>query len=431
LENAHVDIELQSGLHARVRLALSDDEARTVTPGLKSLENAIASMSDPAGTSTTDVRLADVVVAWNVLRHFYPYWKEAGVDWDTRLRGQLELAAAAQDRRRHHEALRVLVAAARDGHGRVIDTTRQGRPGFLPVQLVLIDGAFVIRASASPREAPVGSIVRTLGDRSTSELFQEGLRLNSGTAQWRESVALREMVSCDHGTTLVMRLQLPDGRADDVSVSCTASSLVSEPRPASIAEVRSGYWYVDLTRATRAEVTASLQTLAGARGIVLDVRGYPTDAGFAILPHLMAQAETDQWMHIPHIVGPFGHVERWASAGWNLQPATPQLGARRVFLTDGRAISYAESVMGYVVDRKLGTILGGPTAGANGNVASASVPGGFTMTFTGMRVTGHDGQRPFHLLGVVPDIALRPTLAGIRAGRDELLERALEVLGAP
>ena len=107
---------------------------------------------------------------------------------------------------------------------------------------------------------------------------------------------------------------------------------------------------------------------------------------------------------------------------------TPHLAAKRVFLTNGRAISYAESVMGYVADRKLATIIGSTTAGTNGNVHRFEVPGGFAIFFTGMRVTRHDGRTPFHLAGVQPDIALEPTLAGIRTGRDELLERALAYL---
>ena len=99
-----------------------------------------------------------------------------------------------------------------------------------------------------------------------------------------------------------------------------------------------------------------------------------------------------------------------------------------VFLTDGRAISYAESVMGYVADRKLATIVGGTTAGANGNVVAFTVPGGFRLAFTGMRVTGHDGQTPHHLAGVKPDIPMAPTIAGLRAGRDEVLERAVSLI---
>ena len=51
-----------------------------------------------------------------------------------------------------------------------------------------------------------------------------------------------------------------------------------------------------------------------------------------------------------------------------------------MFLTDGGAISYAESVMGYVADRKLG-IVGSPTAGTNGNVATFVTPG--EVNFTG------------------------------------------------
>ena len=96
-------------------------------------------------------------------------------------------------------------------------------------------------------------------------------------------------------------------------------------------------------------------------------------------------------------------------------------------MTDGRAISYAESVMGYVKDRKLGTIVGSTTAGANGNVIRFPVPGGLTAGFTGMRVIGHDGHTPFHLAGVQPDAPVTPTIKGRREGRDEVLEQALSL----
>ena len=84
--------------------------------------------------------------------------------------------------------------------------------------------------------------------------------------------------------------------------------------------------------------------------------------------------------------------------------------------------------MGYIADRKLGTIVGSATAGANGNVVVFVVPGGFRIGFTGMRVTGHDGQAPHHLVGIKPDIPIAPTIAGLRAGRDEVLDRALSAI---
>jgi C-terminal processing protease CtpA/Prc len=163
--------------------------------------------------------------------------------------------------------------------------------------------------------------------------------------------------------------------------------------------------------------------------VIFDMRGYPGDAGAGILPHLLDAPETDRWMHVPQIVGPFLQTAGWQSFGWDLKPASPRIAGKVVFLTDGRAISYAESVMGYVRDRRLATIVGGTTAGTNGNVANVALPGGFTMLFTGMRVTGHDGKAQHHLVGVTPDVAVSPSIAGLRAGRDEVLERGLAVVG--
>src|SRR5262249_1465817 len=123
-----------------------------------------------------------------------------------------------------------------------------------------------------------------------------------------------------------------------------------------------------------------------------------------------------------------GRMAGWQSVGWNLTPATPRLAGTIVFLTDGRAISYAESVMGYIAGRHLATIVGSSTAGTNGNIAMFRVPGDFTIVFTGMRVTGHDGLAVHHLVGVKPDVTAFPTLDGIRAGRDEVLDRALSLM---
>ena len=126
-----------------------------------------------------------------------------------------------------------------------------------------------------------------------------------------------------------------------------------------MAELEPGVWYVDLTRAKMAEIAPKLATLAAARGVVFDVRGYPTDAGAGILPHLLDAPETDRWMHVAKIVGPFYETAGWQDFGWDVKPASPRITGKVVFLTDGGAISYAESVMGYVADRKLGTIVGG------------------------------------------------------------------------
>lgn len=195
---------------------------------------------------------------------------------------------------------------------------------------------------------------------------------------------------------------------------------VREARPGAIEEIRPGVWYVDLLRTDWNTLRPRLPQLAAAPAVVFDVRGYPRDAGRRLLPHLLKAPDRDRWMHVPCIVEPFGRVAAWQSRGWDLAPAAPHLASKAVFLADARSISYGESVMGYVEAYGLGTIVGSATAGTNGNVNTFSVPSGMAITFTGMRVTRHDGSA-FHLLGVQPDVPVEPTVAGIKAGRDEVL----------
>jgi hypothetical protein len=425
---AHVDVDLGSGLKARVPLALTDARARSDAARQGSLDAlaAVASVPGPSETPGLDERLADVVVAWNVLRHFYPYWTEAGVDWDARLRPRLESARAAETRAAQRDALRALVADARDGHGFVGDALDKTEKGSLPVRLALLGDRLVITASAVPSDAPVGAAVSTIDGTPAAPRLAAATRLFSGTTQWREVRAASELAACPKGATV--RLGIEAGaESREVALICRPTPPPAEKRPEPVTELEPGVWYVDLTRATMAQVTPVLDKLAAARGVVFDMRGYPGDAGAGILPHLLQAPESDRWMHVAKIVGPFGQSIGWQSFGWDVKPASPRIAGQAVFLTDGRAISYAESVMGYVGDRRLGTIVGGTTAGTNGNVATFTTPGGYTLGFTGMRVTGHDGSTPHHLVGVKPDIPAAPTLAGLRAGRDEVLERGLAV----
>jgi Peptidase family S41 len=425
---AHADLDLGSGLRARVPLALSDAQAADVSQAarLQALEKTLMPVSSSIDLPGVDVRLADVLVAWNVFRHFYPYWEEAKVDWNARLRPQLTLAYDAATRDGHRDAMRLLVADLRDGHGGVIDTQGPSRQSQLPIQLQVVDGRVAITATGEA-EAPVGAVVTSIGDVPADRRLADLMRLNSGTTQWKEWRALQEMTACPPGSSVPVVLDSGAGPRS-TSLQCGTRAPVVEKRPAPVGELAPGVWYVDLSRAPMAQITPVLPKLAAATGVVFDLRGYPTDAGFQILPYLIAAPETGRWMHVNRIVGPFGQFAGSQDIGWDQKPATPHLGGKIVFLTDGRAISYAESVMGYVADLKLATIVGSPTAGANGNVAMFAVPSGLRLTFTGMRVTGHDGRTPHHLAGVRPDIPLTPTLAGLRSGRDELLDRALALI---
>jgi C-terminal processing protease CtpA/Prc len=58
------------------------------------------------------------------------------------------------------------------------------------------------------------------------------------------------------------------------------------------------------------------------------------------------------------------------------------------------------------------------------------LPGGFSSQISGLGVFYPDG-RPTQQIGIIPDKTVRPTIEGIRDGRDEVLEEAVrQILGA-
>nr|WP_262921300.1 S41 family peptidase [Maribellus maritimus] len=73
------------------------------------------------------------------------------------------------------------------------------------------------------------------------------------------------------------------------------------------------------------------------------------------------------------------------------------------------------------------TIIGSQTQGADGDVSLIPLPGGIKAGFSGIGIYYPDGKET-QRIGIVPDIEVKPTIQGIREGRDELLEKAIELI---
>ena len=73
------------------------------------------------------------------------------------------------------------------------------------------------------------------------------------------------------------------------------------------------------------------------------------------------------------------------------------------------------------------TVIGSTTAGADGNVSTILLPGGLRTMISGIGVYYPDGTET-QRIGIVPDIEVKPTISGIRNEKDELLEKAIELI---
>ena len=114
----------------------------------------------------------------------------------------------------------------------------------------------------------------------------------------------------------------------------------------------------------------------------------------------------------------------------SLQPQAPHYSGKVVILVDETTQSQAEYTTMALRSDPEAIVIGSTSAGADGNVSRISLPGDMQTMISGIGVFYPD-KRPTQRVGIVPDIEVKPTIAGIRAGRDEVLEEALKrILGA-
>ncbi|HEX6084219.1 MAG TPA: S41 family peptidase [Thermoanaerobaculia bacterium] len=417
-------IDLGGGVSASVPLAVFADAAHTLPRPARepaAYGKALYSGNDRA------TRIATVALSWNVLQHFYPYFDVVEVDWPAELKTALRAAASDADETAFLRTMRRMMASIDDGHGGV--SLMGAQRAMLPLLWRTVGDTLVVIAVDGAEGVSVGDEVVAVDGKPVLQALREAESFISGaTPQWRRWIALRDIAAGAPGTKSVLTIRDAGGTTRTATLTrAVRAEPVREKRPETIAELKPGIWYVDLDRAKDTDFEAALPKLSAARGIVFDLRGYPRTSSKPLQYMIDTLSQSARWI-IPIVRRPDREGLEWnVRERWQLEPLQPRLPKNLAFVTDGRAISYAESWMGIVEAYKLAEIVGETTAGTNGNVNILQLPGGYRVVFTGMKVLKHDGSR-HHGVGIAPTVPVTPTVAGIRAGRDEQLEKAVEIL---
>jgi C-terminal processing protease CtpA/Prc len=119
----------------------------------------------------------------------------------------------------------------------------------------------------------------------------------------------------------------------------------------------------------------------------------------------------------------------WGSEPITLVPETPRYSGKVVILVDEVSQSQAEYTTMAFRTAPGAKVVGSTTAGADGNVSPIPLPGGGNSMISGIGVFYPD-KKPTQRLGIIADVEAHPTIAGIRDGRDEVLEEAVrQILG--
>lgn len=373
-----------------------------------------------------------------MLQYYYPYPYAPEEDWARVLPDLLPRFAEATTPLAYRHAALALFARVHDGHARFYppDPLLEAERGAYQVaaDIQFIDHqAVVVRVRHDglvPTPSLVaGDVLTHFAGTAVADLVKQRLPETgaSNEAAQLNTIALNLLFCPTPQVELaVLRAGLP------VRLVSSAVKMGTVP-PVQPAVADSMYrfltpevGYIDMARIKGAKVATIMQVFAHTKGIVVDQRNYPGEAvptylaGF-FLAQPMRFAKFTQ--RDPSYPGRF----LWQPAD-TLKPvgSKPYTGHVMVLVNEVSR-SLAEFTAMAIQATPHGTLLGSQTAGADGNTSPITLPGGLKTLMTGIGAYYPEG-RETQRVGLQIDVPVRPTIAGLREGRDELRDRAVQFI---
>lgn len=370
---------------------------------------------------------------WNIFQYWSPYRDITGENWDRVLADSIPRIALVKDADSYKRELMQLIGKAHDGHASLWNALAARPPVGecqLPIIVRFISNVPVVAGLASSADNGnpfrLGDVITDFDGTPVAKLIQQWMPYYTGS---NDAARMRDVGR-----------YLTRGDCTDVNVGVhrdqTDLTLKVKRVPSTIGDLDPGKHdlpgpafrllskevaYLKLSSVKADDAVHYLQQAEGTRGLIIDIRNYPSEfVVFALGSHLVDH---------PTLFATFtgGDLSNPGAFHWidteSITPEKPHYPGKVVVLVDEVTLSQAEYTS--MTFRAAGAIVvGSTTSGADGNVSPYSLPGGIHTMISGIGVFYPD-KKPTQRVGIVPDVRVQPTVAGVRAGRDEVLEEGI------
>jgi C-terminal processing protease CtpA/Prc len=414
---------------------------------------------------------------FSAIDHFFPNKSLMSKNWEECYKASIPKFIAAKDSFEYMRAVAELYSNINDGHGFILRTGGsfgfrmipliQGRGTFTPPFLTrLVDSKVIIWDIVNDSVCRAigirkGDVILSIDGKDPIREIDSARRYQSASTEKAQTWLICSYIlfgKRDQITTLA--IQDRNGKIKHISMPVIGDFKghlwEDYPHRMYSRNVKSTYklltnqiLYVDLTSPLdNRDADSAIILLRTAKATIFDMRGYPGGGAHRRLfdqlaksPSVVVSKFTECTRSSPNIKD-FDHsppgrdadytfvdvndthvgyqINHFKNNGW-IYPG------KVVVLIDEVAISWAEHNCLIFKATCNATFIGSPTAGADGYMTNFSIPGNLTLLFSGENVSYPDG-RPLQRVGVQPDIYIRPTIKGVQAGRDEVLDRAVKYL---
>lgn len=385
------------------------------------------------------IKLLALFRYWNIINYFFPYRNLIDENWDSVLKRFIPKILNTDDEQSYKITLIELFSKVGDSH---ISNSinEQGFNDFLgskilPIEIEFVENKALIadllgidKDSSKIRE---GDVVTSVDNVEIMKLVEQRKKYYPSS---NISVQLADMskdILRTDADKLLLTYENKTGSHSEYLKTIDVSEIAFENHiiPSSM-EFGGDIGYINAAQLRKGEIHNLMKSFTEKKGIIVDLRGYPSDAiTYPLSDYLMPEptpfARTTSGNIKP--LGEFTFGKEILSVG---KTNVNYYKGKVAVLVDHNTISNSEFTAMALRVAPNAKVIGSQTAGADGNVSALVLPGNVRTRFSGIGVYYPDGGET-QRKGIIPDIMVNPSILGTIEGKDEILDEALIFIRQP
>lgn len=379
-------------------------------------------------------RLLTLFRYWNIIEYFFPYKYQTDTNWDEVLNQLIPKFLYPKTELDFHLAMLELIVSIDDSHAGLYTDIMTDFFGeyMMPVYFEVIEDKVVItryfnEAFAEKDDLRIGDVITKIDNQSLEDIFSNRSKYITGSNISRKrhnsyhaifkgltnSVTIEYIRDNQTKTKKVSRYLYGDfNYKPKVSTECFK-----------ILEGNIGYVNMDVL--TIEEVPAVMEALKDTKSIIFDIRNYPKGTLYSIAYYINSDERDFYKVISPDLNYPGKFI--WRNGSRCGYKGDLKYKGQVLLLVNEKSQSHAEFTIMCLQTGDNVTTIGSQTSGADGNASLIEMAGGEKTMITGIGIFYPD-KTETQRKGIKIDLIVKPTIKGIMEGKDEVFEKAVELV---
>ncbi|MCL2703417.1 MAG: S41 family peptidase [Defluviitaleaceae bacterium] len=392
-------------------------------------------------------RLLGLFRLWNAMEYYYPNINMIDGDWNETLLEHISEMLEGTGEQSYLLTLLSLASRLRDGHvffaknnANILHSVFINEYGryVVPVNLIEAEGRPVVQQTMrrpGGEQGPLiqGDVILRLNGIDIDDIIEDMLQYISYPTEAKALAFLlwRSTILRSHSDIMEIDILRGDEEHRFVAEGIYGGAFTTQAFQLLNSQILpENIGYINPAALVEGDLDRLMARFADTDGLIVDLRRRPSQSiQFYLADYLIEEFKPFFTLSFPSQSAPgaFNFMGTQYSGGKFYNPDAYFYDKNVALLMDENTLSFPETVIMSLRNGPNVTVMGSNSAGSNGDVTNLPLPGGIMMFFTGLGVYTVEGEQT-HREGLSPDIYIRRTVEGIREGRDELMEAAIQFL---